>query len=148
MKSYLYKNAGCLLEHSFGFGICRLLEKCLGLRKNNFLLFPFMQFVDEHSPQLVPPVFYQNMKPINNLKKKEDVYLLKDMIFLRHLVAILYQINFENKDSYICGNKYFGIYCPFNVNGNCMQEYPGKLERRATYRKCEFSEMLRYFELI
>lgn len=148
LKNYLYKNAGCLLEHSFGFGICRLLEKCLGLRKNNFLLFPFMQFVDEHSPQLVPPVFYQNMKPINNLKKIEDVYLLKDMIFLRHLIAILYQINFENKDSYICGNKYFGIYCPFNVNGNCIQEYSGKLKRRATYRKCEFSEMLRYFGLI
>ena len=148
LKSYLYKNAGCLLDNSFGFGICRLLEKCLELRKNNFLLFPFMQFVDEHSPQLVPPVFYQNMKPINNLKKIEDVYLLKDMIFLRHLVAILYQINFENKDSCICGNKYFGIYCPFNENGNCVQEYPARFKRRATYRKCEFSEMLRYFGLI
>lgn len=67
-----------------------------------------MQFVDEHSTQLVPPVFYQNMKPINNLKKIEDVYLLKDMISLRHLVAILYQIILKIKIVIFDGNKYFG----------------------------------------
>ena len=62
------------------------------------------------------------------------------MIFLRHLVAILYQINFENKDSYICGNKYFGIYCPFNVNGNCMQEYPGNWREEQPIENVNFQK--------
>lgn len=70
------------------------------------------------------------------------------MIFLNGIWLQFCTNNFENKDSCICGNKYFGIYCPFNENGNCVQEYPARFKRRATYRKCEFSEMLRYFGLI